>query len=136
MKKGKQVLALLTVLVLLLSMTGCGSSDAPGMAGTSGKLEPTWRIISEGFEADSIRYSEGTIKYTVAVFEKGGKFGLVNNKGEIVVPAEYDEITLSETEPCGDTLLRAIKSNPEEHNYMEYNVSSDGKLTKTESGGW
>lgn len=137
MKKTRRMIGLLTVLVLLFSMlVGCGSSESPGVAGTSSKTEATWRVIKEGFEADSIRFSEGTIKYTVAVFEKDGKFGLVNNQGEIVLPAEYDEITLSETEPCGDTLLRAIKSNPEEHDYMEYNVSSDGKLTKTESGGW
>ena len=138
MKKGRRLMGLLTVTVLLLSLlTGCGSSEDPPVIGSSsGKANATWRVIKEGFEADSIRFSEGTIKYTVAVFEKDGKFGLVNNQGETVLAAEYDEITLNEIEPCGDTLLRAIKSNPEEHTYAEYNVSSDGKLTKTESGGW
>ena len=132
----KRMIGLLTVLVLLLTLlTGGGASETPGVAGSSNKA--TWRIIKEGFfEADSIRYSEGTIKYTVAVFEKDGKFGLVNNAGEVVAPAEYDSIELSETEPCGDTLLRAIKNKPEEHNYLEYNVSSDGKLTETVVGGW
>ena len=130
----KRTIGLLTVLVLLFTLfTGCGASETPGVAGSSNKA--TWRIIKEGFfEADSIRYSEGTIKYTVAVFEKDGKFGLVNNAGEVVASAEYDSIELSETEPCGDTLLVAMKYKGTSD--TEYNVSSDGKLTETESGGW
>lgn len=123
--KGKRYLtawALVLVLVIgVLLLPGCTAEPA------------TWTIRLDGIEADTIRYSKGTVNYQVSVIERDGKFGLIDYEGNIVVPIEYDAISLRETEPYGDEMV--LVTGDYEKSYC---FAADGTATVVEPGldGW
>ncbi len=100
--------------------------------------QPTgWTIRLDGIEADTIRYSKGTVNYQVSVIERDGKFGLIDYEGNMVVPLEYDEIELAETDyGAGVTMLHAYKSTSETAGAMSIIFEADGTVSDVVPSGW
>lgn len=88
--------------------------------------------ILSNVEADSIRYYACTAPVDFFVFEKDGKFGLINEDGAIILPAEYEAINLYETSPSGEE----HKLYAYDANYQGYWIEQDGSLTPGFMGGW
>ncbi len=89
--------------------------------------------LPRGVEADSIRYTPGTVNYQVSVIERDGKFGLIDFKGNIVLPIEYNSIELGETEPnSGATMLCASGSS----NVSPVLLEADGTISDIEASAW
>ncbi len=115
--------SLASVLVIGALLCGCSNQSGP------------FKILLRGVKADTIRYSQGTLNYQVAVIERDGKFGLINYQGEIVAPVENDEIVLTETQyGSGVTMLRAIRENGNQH--LETTFEADGTVSDVEAGGF
>ena len=131
-------LCLLLVLFLLCGLLGCTAEDGSSSTTstsvrTTGTTLPTQPPSIENVQADSIRYSKGTVNYQVAVIERDGKCGLIDFEGRIVLPIEYHTIELNETEYGAKTaLLRAYKTEWGESVFLE----ADGSVSPIEPGGW
>lgn len=118
MKKQKRWIACVLAAVLVIGVLLSGCSEQAG----------TFKILLSGIEADTIRYSQGTVNYQVAVIGRDGKFGLINYQGEIVAPIENDEIVLTETRyGSGVTML-----SPD----LGFAFAADGTVSDVDAGGF
>lgn len=123
MKRMYRRLGWLLVLALMIGTLLCGCSAEKG----------PFKILLDGVEADSIRYTPGTVNYQVSVIERDGKFGLIDFEGNIVLPIEYSSIDLGETEPnSGVMMLRAIDEANGRHMFLE----ADGSVSEICPSGW
>ena len=117
----KRLLSLLSVLLLSLSLlTACQNDASKG-----------WKIVRGGWDFDVVRYEMGTVNNRVAVFEKNGKCGIVDFDGNIVVPATYTDLEISET-TYGSGITKLFGNSDEEYATFE----ADGTKSSEISGGW
>lgn len=121
MKRCRQLAVLCTIAVLGLLLTACTAQPS------------SWRILFDGVEADTIRYTPGTVNYQVAVVERDGAFGLIDYQGETVTSVDYETIELKETAyGSGVTMLAGYRSDNPWCCYFE----ADGSLSSLEPSAW
>lgn len=146
----KRAVALVCVMVLLLLLTACGSSttESPNTttttsseaaittttSGDSTDVTPPqtgpFTVLTEGVEADDIRYYKGTENYPFCVIEKNEKYGLIDYRGELVVPMTYSWIGFSETYPGS----AEVKLNGYDGDGDDFWFEADGTTIEEDNG--
>ena len=125
MKRMYRRLCWLLVLALMIGTLLCGCSAEKG----------PFKILLDGVEADSIRYTPGTVNYQVSVIERDGKFGLIDFKGNIVLPIEYRDIWLRR--PTYDSRERMLFAYTNDGSWTGVFLEADGTVSEIEDpGGW
>lgn len=89
-------------------------------------------LLDPSIEADSISYFDTSYNYDFCVIGKGGKYGLINYDGNIILPIKYASIYVAETSPNEDI----IKLLAWDDNCVQYWVETNGTLTETFLPGW
>jgi len=102
----KKVFVLITALVLLFSVTGCGKSPAQGGAADSGKKEKSVSILTPFLSSVTTNEMVENLKKLAA--DRGWKANVVDTKGDVgqlasrmedVIASKTDAIVLVSTDP-------------------------------------
>ena len=103
---------------------------------TDGSLvENGMKVLLNDVQADDIRYSKGTVDYEIAVIERDGKFGAINDHGELVLPIEYYMLELQETQYGAESTMLAVWKETDEYDDYAY-LEKDGSFSDIEYDAW
>ena len=90
-------------------------------------------VLTEGVEADAIRYYQGSENYPFSVIEKDGKCGVIDYEGNLVVPMSYEAIALTTTYAYSEEIKLCIMDGYPTEVYW---IEADGTLVQDEGEGW
>ncbi len=155
----KKAIAFVCGMMLLLSLTACGSADTEPTttikrtesttvgsttttqeestttttATTSDEVDepPVQEVLAQDVEADTIRYYKGSENYHFCVITKDGKSGIIDYAGNILVPMQHD-IWLMTVGPYSEEIKLCV--------FDEYPsvlwIEADGTTVPGECDGW